>query len=141
MTGGAVAGATATQLFGMSTLNGIFFLSRVNEGLGAAAGVPPLLAHLTDATDRDPALRALLAGQASSSHHWINQKLAGLGITPGQRSCTSVPSRPLFKAPRSGKSVSQMGRPYDAHPFRHSDFMCGCVGTFFGAASSRPDNP
>src|SRR5262245_34907571 len=58
MTGGAVAGAAATQLFGMSTVTGIFFLSRACEGLGAAAGVPPLLAHLTDATDRDPALRA-----------------------------------------------------------------------------------
>ena len=58
MAGGAVAGAVATQMFGMSASSGIFFLSRATEGVGAAAGVPPLLAHLTDATDRDPALRA-----------------------------------------------------------------------------------
>jgi MFS family permease len=45
-------------MFGMSPSNGIFFLSRAAEGLGAAAGVPPLLAHLTDTTDRDPSLRA-----------------------------------------------------------------------------------
>lgn len=58
MTGGAVLGAAATQLFGMSGITSIFFLSRTAEGLGAAAGVPPLLAHLTDVTERDPALRA-----------------------------------------------------------------------------------
>ena len=58
MTGGALLGAAATQLFGMTGLTSIFFLSRTAEGLGAAAGVPPLLAHLTDVTDGDPALRA-----------------------------------------------------------------------------------
>jgi MFS family permease len=58
MTGGAVLGATATQLFGMTGLTSIFLLSRTAEGLGAAAGVPPLLAHLTDVTDGDPPLRA-----------------------------------------------------------------------------------
>lgn len=58
MASGAIAGATATQMFGMAGSSGIFFLSRTTEGLGAAAGVPPLLAHLTDATDQDPALRA-----------------------------------------------------------------------------------
>jgi MFS family permease len=58
MTGGAVLGAAATQLFGLSSVTSIFFLSRTAEGLGAAAGVPPLLAHLTDVTDGDPALRA-----------------------------------------------------------------------------------
>jgi predicted MFS family arabinose efflux permease len=36
----------------------IFFLSRALEGMGAAAGAPPLLAHITDVTDGDPALRA-----------------------------------------------------------------------------------
>jgi predicted MFS family arabinose efflux permease len=58
MTGGALLGAAATQLFGMSGWAGIFFLSRTLEGLGAAAGVPPLLAHITDVTEHDPALRA-----------------------------------------------------------------------------------
>ena len=58
MTGGALLGAAATQMFGMSGWAGIFFLSRAVEGLGAAAGVPPLLAHITDVTEHDPALRA-----------------------------------------------------------------------------------
>lgn len=58
MTGGALLGAVATQLFGMSGWTGIFFLSRAIEGLSASAGAPPLLAHITDATEGDPALRA-----------------------------------------------------------------------------------
>lgn len=58
MTGGALLGAAATQLFGMSGWVEVFFLSRAAEGLGVAAGVPPLLAHLTDVTDGDPALRS-----------------------------------------------------------------------------------
>src|SRR5258708_34169841 len=58
MAGGALLGAIATQMFGMSGWVGIFFLSRAIEGLGAAAGAPPLPAHITDVTERDPALRA-----------------------------------------------------------------------------------
>jgi len=58
MTGGAVLGALATQLFGLTSRPGIFFLSRSLEGLGAAATTPSLLAHLTDVTDRNHALRA-----------------------------------------------------------------------------------
>lgn len=58
MASGALLGAAATQLFGMTGWVGIFFLSRAIEGIGAAAGAPPLLAHITDVTDRDPALRA-----------------------------------------------------------------------------------
>src|SRR5262249_28223430 len=58
MTGGALLGAAATQMFGMSEWVSIFFLSRAIEGVGAAAGVSPLLAHITDVTDRDPTLRA-----------------------------------------------------------------------------------
>ncbi len=58
MTGGALLGAVATQLFGMTGRPSIFFLSRTLEGLGAAAVVPPLLAHLTDVTDGKPPLRA-----------------------------------------------------------------------------------
>src|SRR5713226_5589667 len=58
MTSGALLGAVATQMFGMSGWVSIFFLSRAIEGLGAAAGAPPLLAHITDVTERDPALRA-----------------------------------------------------------------------------------
>jgi MFS family permease len=58
MTGGALLGAVATQMFGMTGWVSIFFLSRAIEGLGAAAGVPPLLAHITDITEQDPASRA-----------------------------------------------------------------------------------
>jgi MFS family permease len=58
MTGGALLGAAATQMFGMTGWVSIFFVSRAVEGLGAAAGAPPLLAHITDVTDRDPTLRA-----------------------------------------------------------------------------------
>jgi MFS family permease len=58
MTGGALLGAIATQMFGMTGWVSIFFLSRAIEGLGAAAGVPPLLAHITDITEQDPASRA-----------------------------------------------------------------------------------
>src|SRR5215472_3688075 len=58
MTGGSLLGAGATQLFGMTGLVGIFFVSRGLEGIGAAAVTPPLLAHLTDVTDHKPALRA-----------------------------------------------------------------------------------
>jgi MFS family permease len=58
MTAGAMLGALATQLFGMTGNTGIFFLSRSVEGLGASASAPSLLAHLTDTTDGDPPLRA-----------------------------------------------------------------------------------
>jgi len=58
MTVGSLLGAGATQLFGLTGLVGIFFVSRGLEGIGAAAVAPPLLAHLTDVTDRDPGLRA-----------------------------------------------------------------------------------
>lgn len=58
MTAGAVLGAAATQLFGMSAWVSVLFLSRAIEGMAAAAGVPPLLAHLTDVTEGDPPLRA-----------------------------------------------------------------------------------
>jgi MFS family permease len=58
MTAGVLLGAIATQLFGISSQPHIFFLSRTIEGLGAASVTPSLLAHLTDATDRNHSLRA-----------------------------------------------------------------------------------
>src|SRR5579871_1496608 len=58
MTMGALLGAVATQLFGMTGRPAIFFISRGLEGVGAAASGPAVLAHLTDVTDRRPALRA-----------------------------------------------------------------------------------
>jgi len=58
MTCGALLGAIATQLFGMSSRPSVFFLSRTVEGLSAAAVTPSLLSHLTDVTDGNHSLRA-----------------------------------------------------------------------------------
>jgi len=58
MTFGALLGGAATQLFGLTGRAGAFLFSRGLEGLGAAAGGPALLAHLTDVTEGQPALRA-----------------------------------------------------------------------------------
>jgi MFS family permease len=81
MTVGSVLGAGATQLFGMTGLVSIFFISRALEGVGAAAVAPPLLAHLTDVTDHKPALRAKVMSYFELS------LLAGLalgGVVAGQ---------------------------------------------------------
>lgn len=74
MVGGALLGAVATQLFGISGAVSIFFLSRALEGLAAAAGAPPILAHLTDVTEGDSSLR----GKAMS--YFELSLLAGLGL-------------------------------------------------------------
>jgi MFS family permease len=58
MTGGALLAAAATAVFGMTHNVGVFVLSRALEGVAAAAGVPALLAHLTDVTATDATLRA-----------------------------------------------------------------------------------
>lgn len=81
MTVGSVLGAGATQLFGMTGLVSIFFISRGLEGIGAAAVAPPLLAHLTDVTDHVPDLRAKVMSYFELS------LLAGLalgGLVAGQ---------------------------------------------------------
>ena len=106
MTGGALLGAVATQLFGMAGWVRIFFLSRAIEGLGAAAGVPPLLAHITDVTDGDPRSRAramsyfelsLLAGLA----------LGGLlGASSGVFSIPAPSPRLLRLSLCAGSSIS-----------------------------------
>ena len=57
MTGGAIIGAVAAFLFAVSGSTSIFFLSRLLEGIGAAAIVPALLAYITDATEGRSALR------------------------------------------------------------------------------------
>lgn len=73
MTGGALLAAFATWLFGVTQDVSVFVASRALEGLAAAAGVPALLAHLTEATATDHGLRtrvmsyfelSLLAGLA-----------------------------------------------------------------------------
>jgi MFS family permease len=57
MIAGALLGAVAVFLFGISSSPPIFFLSRTLEGIGAAAIVPALLAYITTVTDGKPALR------------------------------------------------------------------------------------
>jgi MFS family permease len=56
MIGGALLGAVATQLFGLSGWMAIFFLSRALEGVATAAASPSVLAHITGATE-DNAMR------------------------------------------------------------------------------------
>jgi MFS family permease len=58
MTSGAVLAALATLLFSVTQDVHLFVVSRALEGLAAAAGVPALLAYLTDATADDHRLRA-----------------------------------------------------------------------------------
>ena len=58
MTGGALLAGVATLLFGLTQDVSLFVVSRALEGLAAAAGVPALLAYLTDATAGDSRLRA-----------------------------------------------------------------------------------
>ena len=74
VSGGALLGAAATQLFGMSGQVSIFFLSRSLEGMAAAAIAPALLAHLTDITAGDRALRARVMSYFELS------LLGGLGV-------------------------------------------------------------
>lgn len=74
MVTGALLGALATQLFGMSGMVTIFFISRAIEGVAAAAGAPSILAHITDVTEGDEGLR----GKAMS--YFELSLLAGLGV-------------------------------------------------------------
>ncbi|MCP5098737.1 MAG: MFS transporter [Chloroflexi bacterium] len=54
---GALIGAMATQLFGITGLIFVFYLSRLLEGISAAIGGPALLSHLTDVTRGQTAVR------------------------------------------------------------------------------------
>jgi MFS family permease len=54
---GALLGAAATQVFGISEAIGLFYLARALQGVATAAGGPALLAHLTDVTSGDKAIR------------------------------------------------------------------------------------
>jgi MFS family permease len=74
MVGGSLLGALATQLFGLSGMVAVFFLSRALEGVAAAAGAPPVLAHLTDVTEGDETLRGKVMSYFELS------LLAGLGL-------------------------------------------------------------
>lgn len=70
---GALLGAAATQVFGLGALVLLFYLARALQGVATAAGGPALLAHLTDVTRSNAAMRgrvmsfyelSLLAGLA-----------------------------------------------------------------------------
>ena len=113
VTGGALLGALATQLFGLTSRPGVFFLSRSIEGLGAAATTPSLLAHLTDVTDRNHALRARVMSYFELS------LLAGLAL--------------------GGLVGAQLWRFLDAHAFSAvaSLYVLSAGFLFFGAAGSR----
>ena len=84
MTSGALLAALATLLFGVTHDVSVFVMSRALEGLAAAAGVPALLAYLTDATADDPRfarqgdelLRTLVAGRPGA---WRNRRVADSG--------------------------------------------------------------
>lgn len=62
LVGGCILGGVASQLFGISSVIGIFFLSRFLEGVASAAGGPPLLAYLTDVTADTPQRRGRVMG-------------------------------------------------------------------------------
>ncbi|MGA7524042.1 MAG: MFS transporter [Acidobacteriaceae bacterium] len=96
MTGGAVLGALAIQLFPLSGKVPVFFLSRALEGIAVAAITPPLLAWLADATAGDRTLRArvmsffelsLLAGLALGglvgSECWLHFRGGAFGLVAG----------------------------------------------------------
>jgi MFS family permease len=57
MTSGALLAGLATLLFGVTQDVSLFVVSRALEGIAAAAGVPALLAHVTDVTADDSRLR------------------------------------------------------------------------------------
>lgn len=58
MSAGALLGALATLLFGLTVFIPVFFLSRVLEGVAVAAVTPPLLRYLARSTARDAVRRA-----------------------------------------------------------------------------------
>jgi MFS family permease len=113
MTGGALLGAAATQMFGMTGWVGIFFLSRAIEGIGAAAGAPPLLAHITDVTGHDETWR-----RRAMSYFELSL-LAGLAL--------------------GGLAGAQLWRELNTHAFASVAcvyLVCGGM-LYFGTAGSR----
>jgi MFS family permease len=62
MVTGALIGAFATQLFGITGVIFVFFFSRALEGVAAVCAGPPLLAHLTDVTQSRPQERGRVMG-------------------------------------------------------------------------------
>ena len=58
MVAGALIGAGAVHIFALAPLPWLFFLSRILDGLAAAAVTPPLLAYLAQSTTHSSSLRA-----------------------------------------------------------------------------------
>lgn len=58
MVAGALTGAAAVRIFALDPHPGIFYFSRVLEGVGVAAVTPPLLAYLAQSTTHSSSLRA-----------------------------------------------------------------------------------
>jgi MFS family permease len=69
-----IVGALATQLFGISGVIAIFFVSRSLESVASVAGGPALLAHLSDATRHNTVMRGRVMGYYELS------LLAGLAL-------------------------------------------------------------
>lgn len=113
MTGGTLLGAFATQLFGITARPGIFFISTGIEGTGAAATTPSLLAHLTDETDGNHALRARVMSYFELS------LLAGLAL--------------------GGLTAAQLWRFLGRHAFTAVTvlYILAAALLFFGSAGSR----
>lgn len=58
----ALVGAVATQLFGVSGMVIVFYISRALEGVAAAGSTPAILAHLSDVTADKPEQRGRVMG-------------------------------------------------------------------------------
>jgi MFS family permease len=71
---GALVAGLAIMIFGVTYDVRLYFLSRLLEGLAAAAVVPPLLAHLVDETAHDAGMRA------RAMSYFELSLLAGLGV-------------------------------------------------------------
>jgi MFS family permease len=133
MSTGALLGALAMLLFGLTALIPVFFLSRLLEGVAAAAVTPPLLRFLASSTAHDAMRRArmmswfelsLLAGLALGglvgTQLWSWQQRGAfnsLALLYGLsgRCCSSAPGKRSARAAR---------RPYRASGARSAIPWC-----------------
>lgn len=60
LVGGAILGGVATQLFGLTGVFSIFFMSRVLEGIASSASAAGILAHLANVTKDKPNDRGII---------------------------------------------------------------------------------
>lgn len=145
MTGGALLGAVATQLFGITSRTGVFFISRTLEGVGAAGVAPSLLAHLTDVTDGNPSLRARVMSYFELSLwpglRWVGSLPRNSGICS-----VGVPSQPLprftfcvqaFSLPAGLEAVAMVRRKRSRGSIGRSESRRCNVWLLFGSALTR----